>query len=139
MQVDISFLFKHFVMVIVLVALMMGAKTILIYLFLVLFRSESISMRVALSLSQIGEFSFAIFLLASQHKILNFTLNGGILEVIFSNTIFASITPQEIYQFLTLMVIFSMIATPFILDRIDKIAHIFLAYMRPTNLFRCKK
>ncbi len=131
MQVDIIFLLEYFAVVIVLVVLMMGAKTLLMYLFLMFFRGERVGMRVALSLSQIGEFSFAIFLLASQHKILHLTLDGGILSLIFGDAFFASITPEEIYQFLTLMVIFSMIATPFILDKIDKVTDIFLRYMRP--------
>lgn len=138
MQVDVLFLLKYFIVIIILVALMMGAKTLLMYLFLCFFRGERVGMRVALSLAQIGEFSFAIFLLASQHKILNLTLDGGILGVIFGDAFFAGITPEEIYQFLTLMVIFSMIATPFILDRLDKVTDIFLRYMRPFSFLQKK-
>nr|WP_317403485.1 cation:proton antiporter [uncultured Helicobacter sp.] len=138
MQVDLFFLLEYFIVIIILVALMMGAKTLLMYLFLCFFRGERVGMRVALSLAQIGEFSFAIFLLASQHKILNLTLDGGILGAIFGEEFFAGITPEEIYQFLTLMVIFSMIATPFILDRLDKVTDIFLRYMRPLSFLQKK-
>lgn len=138
MQVDLFFLLEYFIVIIILVALMMGAKTLLMYLFLCFFRGERVGMRVALSLAQIGEFSFAIFLLASQHKILNLTLDGGILGAIFGEEFFAGITPEEIYQFLTLMVIFSMIATPFILDRLDKVTDIFLQYMRPLSFLQKK-
>lgn len=138
MQVDLFFLLEYFIVIIILVALMMGAKTLLMYLFLWFFRGERVGMRVALSLAQIGEFSFAIFLLASQHKILNLTLDGGILGAIFGEEFFAGITPEEIYQFLTLMVIFSMIATPFILDRLDKVTDIFLRYMRPLSFLQKK-
>ncbi|TLE02709.1 cation:proton antiporter [Helicobacter japonicus] len=139
MQVDVIFLLTHFVIILILVALMMGAKTLLMYLFLLFFQGQRIGMRIALSLAQIGEFSFAIFLLASQHKILNLTLDGGILKAIFGESIFAHITPEEIYQFLTLMVIFSMIATPFMLDKLDKVTDFFLRYMRPLNLFHIGK
>lgn len=139
MQVDVIFLLTHFIIILILVALMMGAKTLLMYLFLFFFQGQRIGMRIALSLAQIGEFSFAIFLLASQHKILNLTLDGGILKAIFGESIFAYITPEEIYQFLTLMVIFSMIATPFMLDKLDKITDFFLHYMRPLNLFHIGK
>lgn len=138
MQVDLFFLLEYFIVIIILVALMMGAKTLLMYLFLCFFRGERVGMRVALSLAQIGEFSFAIFLLASQHKILNLTLDGGILGAIFGEEFFAGITPEEIYQFLTPMVIFSMIATPFILDRLDKVTDIFLRYMRPLSFLQKK-
>ena len=119
MQVDVIFLAKYFLVVLILVALMLLMKTLIVFAFLSFFRGVKNAMRIALSLSQIGEFSFAIFLLASQYKILNLELNGGILNWIFGDQFLASITPDEIYQFLTLMVIFSMIATPFILDRLD--------------------
>lgn len=119
MQVNVIFLAKYFLIILILVALMLLIKTLIVFAFLSFFRGAKVAMRIALSLSQIGEFSFAIFLLASQHKILNLRLDGGILNWIFGNQFVASITPEEIYQFLTLMVIFSMIATPFILDRLD--------------------
>lgn len=130
MQVDVVFLLKYFVIILFFVALMMLAKTFFIYAFLRFFRGDRIGMRVALSLAQIGEFSFAIFLLANQHEILNLNLTGGILKYIFGNSFFSGITPAEIYQFLTLMVIFSMIATPFILDRIDKATDFMLNIIR---------
>lgn len=135
MQVDIIFLLEYFVVILILVALMMGAKALLMYLFLFLFRGQRIGLRIALSLAQIGEFSFAIFLLASQHKILDLHLDGGILGILFGEEFFASITPDKIYQFLTLMVIFSMIATPFILDRLDKVTNFFLRYLTPVSSF----
>lgn len=122
MQVDIIFLAKYFIIIILLVFLTLLAKTLIMFAFLSFFRGTKIAMKIALSLSQIGEFSFAIFLLASQHEILNLQLDGGILKYIFGTEFFASITPVEIHQFLTLMVIFSMIATPFILDNLDKCA-----------------
>lgn len=139
MQVDVIFLLEYFVVILILVALMMGAKALLMYLFLFLFRGQRIGLRIALSLAQIGEFSFAIFLLASQHKILDLHLDGGILKVLFGEEFFASITPDKIYQFLTLMVIFSMIATPFILDRLDKVTDFFLRYLTPVSSFFARK
>lgn len=139
MQVDIIFLLEYFVVILILVALMMGAKALLMYLFLFLFRGQRIGLRIALSLAQIGEFSFAIFLLASQHKILDLHLDGGVLKVLFGEEFFASITPDKIYQFLTLMVIFSMIATPFILDRLDKVTNFFLRYLTPVSSFFARR
>ena len=130
MQVDVIFLLKYFVIILIFVALMMLLKTLFVYAFLRFFRGDRIGMRVALSLAQIGEFSFAIFLLANQHEILNLNLSGGILNYVVGNEFFSSITPAEIYQFLTLMVIFSMIATPFILDRIDKVTDFMLNTVR---------
>ena len=83
MQVDVIFLAKYFLVVLILVALMLLMKTLIMFAFLSFFRGVKNAMDLALSLSQIGEFSFAIFLLASQYKILNLELNGGILNWIF--------------------------------------------------------
>lgn len=130
MQVNLLFLSQYFFIILLFVLLMMGGKTFLIYIFLKFFRGDKIGMRVAISLSQIGEFSFAIFLLASQYKILNLTLDGGILKYVFGEKFFTNITPIEIHQFLTLMVIFSMIAAPFILDNLDKSTEFMLKYLR---------
>ncbi len=130
MQVNIFFLFEYFIIIIVLVIIMMLTKTLLIHIFLAFFRGRKISMKTALSLSQIGEFSFAIFLLASQRNILHLDLSGGVLKAMFgdfASNFFSNITGEEIYQFLTLMVIFSMIATPFILDKLDKCTNIVLS------------
>nr|WP_281267889.1 cation:proton antiporter [Helicobacter valdiviensis] len=130
MQVDLLFLAKYFVIIILFVFLTILSKTLIMFAFLSIFRNARVGMKIALSLSQIGEFSFAIFLLASQQAILNLQLNGGILEYIFGRNLFASITPEEIYQFLTIMVIFSMIATPFILDKIDKYSEYLLKFLK---------
>ena len=130
MQVDVLFAAKYFIIVLILCALMIAAKTLIIFAFLAFFRGVRNAMRVALSLSQIGEFSFAVFLLASQHKILDLKLDGGILSWIFGQEFLASITPQEIYQFLTLMVIFSMIATPFILEHLETCIEFILRTLR---------
>lgn len=135
MQVDVIFAAKYFVAVLILCALMITVKTLIMFAVLSLFRGVRIGMRIALSLSQIGEFSFAIFLLASQHKILNLTLDGGILSWVLGQEFLAKLTPHDIYQFLTLMVIFSMIATPFILDRLDTCTNFVLQLLRiPTHV-----
>nr|WP_279128244.1 NAD-binding protein [Helicobacter winghamensis] len=134
MQVDVIFAAKYFIVVLILCVLMILVKTLIMFAFLSLFRGARIGMRIALSLSQIGEFSFAIFLLASQHKILNLKLDGGILSWIFGQEFLAKLTPHDIYQFLTLMVIFSMVATPFILERLDTCTDFMLRLLRiPTR------
>ncbi len=128
MQVDIVFLAKYFVLIIIFVILMMLAKAFVIYGLLKFFMGNKISMQTALSLSQIGEFSFAVFLLASQNKILNLSLDGGVLYL-FGQEFFESIKPEQIYQFLTIMVIFSMIATPFILEKLESCTNLALKYL----------
>ncbi|MCI5969076.1 cation:proton antiporter [Helicobacter sp.] len=134
MQVDVIFAAKYFVVVLILCVLMILGKTLVMFAFLSFFRGVRTGIRIALSLSQIGEFSFAIFLLASQHKILNLQLDGGILSLVFGQEFLAKLTPHDIYQFLTLMVIFSMVATPFILERLDACTDFMLRLLKiPTR------
>ncbi len=129
MQVDLDFLSKYFVLIIIFVILMMLVKAFVIYSLLKFFRGNKISMQTALSLSQIGEFSFAVFLLASQNKILNLKLEGGILNSVFGKDFFEQISAEQIYQFLTIMVIFSMVATPFLLEKLEFYSKIALKFL----------
>jgi len=70
----------------------------ILYMIARLFHKEGgVSLRVALSLSQVGEFSFVIFAVASAGSILS----------------------KEVESLLILVVIFSMIVTPFFITRIN--------------------
>lgn len=71
-------------------------KSITIYGLLRITSTHRRSLKAALALSQVGEFSFVIFALASM---------GGLIE-------------DELAQLLVLIVIFSMIVTPFFITRI---------------------
>ena len=75
-------------------------KSIIMYVLLRLTSTHNASLKTALALSQVGEFSFVIFALAGM---------GGLLE-------------SELSQFLVLIVIFSMMITPFFITRIGQIA-----------------
>ncbi|MEA3370971.1 MAG: cation:proton antiporter [Campylobacterota bacterium] len=99
MKIDV-FLFIEKVELIV--ALFIGVlllKTAIIYAVVRLSSKHTTSLKTALALSQVGEFSFVIFAVAQQ---------GGILD-------------NNLAQFLVLIVIFSMIITPFFITRIKKI------------------
>ena len=123
MQVKLGFLVHYFVPITILICCAMLGKTLVVYAFLRFFCGDRVALKTALSLSQIGEFSFAIFLIASAHQVLNLKPSGGIIQHILPQGFFESITTEEIYQFLTLMVIFSMIATPFILEKLEHITN----------------
>lgn len=71
-------------------------KATIIYLLLRLTSPHRRSLKSALALSQVGEFSFVIFALASM---------GGLIE-------------DSLSQLLTLIVIFSMVVTPFFITKI---------------------
>ena len=75
-------------------------KSVIMYALLRITSTHNASLKTSLALSQVGEFSFVIFALAGM---------GGLLET-------------ELSQFLVLIVIFSMMITPFFITRIGQIA-----------------
>jgi len=97
MKIDV-FLFIHNIGLIVgLFIIVLLFKTALMYLLLRLSSSSANSLKTALALSQVGEFSFVIFALA---------LSGNLIN-------------EEVASLLVLVVIFSMIVTPFFISHIN--------------------
>ncbi|WP_343286806.1 cation:proton antiporter [Helicobacter sp. 12S02232-10] len=126
MQINLPFLFDQFFAIVLLLSATMVLKIALIYWILKIFRSSQSSIKTALSLSQIGEFSFVVFLNANISDLFNYENQGGILGYLQEKGII-EIIPADIHQFLVLMVIFSMLITPFILKYINPISDYILA------------
>ncbi len=101
MKIDVSLFLKDFWIIVGLFLLTYGVKAIIIYF--IIYNNKKTSIKTALAISQVGEFSFVIFALAS---------SGGIL-------------PFHMAQILSLVVVLSMIVTPFIISNIDKIISVF--------------
>lgn len=99
MKIDIALFIDKVGLVIALFLAVLVVKTAIIYVVVRFSDKHTTSLKTALALSQVGEFSFVIFAVAS---------SGGILE-------------ESLAQFLVLIVIFSMIITPFFITRIKKI------------------
>lgn len=117
MQVDVLFFLKHIVVILVLLIIVILIKMFVIYWTIRIFRQKEEAFKTALSLSQIGEFSFVVFLLASKNNIFSGEFTNSIIPFIADYKISAN----DLNQYLTLLVILSMVATPFILDRIKDI------------------
>ncbi len=117
MQVDIFFFLKHIVVILVLLVVVILIKMFVIYWTIRIFRQKEEAFKTALSLSQIGEFSFVVFLLASKNNIFSGEFANSIIPFIADYKISAN----DLNQYLTLLVILSMVVTPFILDRIKDI------------------
>ncbi|RAX52991.1 hypothetical protein CCY99_06380 [Helicobacter sp. 16-1353] len=122
MQVDILFFLKHIVIILILLICVIVIKTFVIYWTIRVFRNKEESFKTALSLSQIGEFAFVVFLLADKNNIFNGNLSNSIIPIIANYNIDAN----DLNQYLTLVVILSMIVTPFILERIKAITNFIL-------------
>lgn len=103
-KIDIIYFLSHLYLVFGVLISVMLIKALLIYLLIRRKSNKSDSVKAALALCQIGEFSFAIFALAINEKIL----------------------PDELGSFLILVTVLSMIITPFMVNNIYKLASIFV-------------
>jgi len=99
MKVDLELFLSHIDIIVGVFALVLVVKSAIIFLTLRLSYNSSTSLKTALSLSQVGEFSFVIFAVAQ---------SGGILN-------------SELASILVLIVILSMMITPFFITRISSV------------------
>ena len=97
MKIDLLFFMDHIGIIIAIFLLVFILKTFVTYSVLRLSSSHVLSLKTALALSQVGEFSFVIFAVASM---------GGLLK-------------EELESLFVLVVIFSMIVTPFFISKIN--------------------
>jgi CPA2 family monovalent cation:H+ antiporter-2 len=99
MKIDVMYFINNIAMIVGIFVLVLILKSIIMYLLLRITSSHVLSLKTALALSQVGEFSFVIFAVASM---------GGLLD-------------KELESLLTLVVIFSMIITPFFISKINRL------------------
>jgi len=110
LKIDIMYFFQHISLIFGILAGILLLKTIIIYFVMKFSSKPRNAMKTALSLSQVGEFSFAIFALASSAHLLE----------------------NELMNILVLVVVLSMIITPFLMTRIEA----FVSKMFPENLHK---
>ncbi|MGE4419104.1 MAG: cation:proton antiporter [Sulfurimonas sp.] len=98
MKIDVIFFIDNIGLIVSIFLLVLVLKTIITYLVVRITSSHVLSLKTALAISQVGEFSFVIFAVASM---------GGLLE-------------RELESLFVLVVIFSMIVTPFFISKINR-------------------
>lgn len=103
-KIDAIYFINNIHIIFAVLAIVMLIKTLIIYFIIRLKSNKSVSVKTAISLGQIGEFSFAIFALAFTYELI----------------------PKELSNFLILVTVLSMIVTPFIVNNIYKISAIFV-------------
>ena len=101
MQINVNFLVPNIAFIMLLAIGIIMVKITIIYLIVNRFTDKSTSFKTALVISQVGEFSFVIFTQATNFNLID--KNTG--------------------QLLSLAIITSMIATPFIIKNLDKIVN----------------
>ena len=99
MKIDVLYFIDNIGTIIGIFALVLILKSIIMYFLLRITSSHVLSLKTALALSQVGEFSFVIFAVASM---------GGLLD-------------KELESLFVLVVIFSMIVTPFFISKINRL------------------
>lgn len=104
MKVDVFYFINNITLIVGMFILVLLLKTTITFLVLRLSSDNSTSLKTALSISQVGEFSFVIFAVASV---------GGLID-------------KELESLLLLIVIFSMMVTPFFISRINGFVDLFI-------------
>ena len=99
LKIDVLYFLDHITLIFGLLIGILFVKTVIIFVVMNFSSKRQNAMKTALSLSQVGEFSFAIFALASTANL----IENGLMNV------------------LVLVVVVSMIFTPFMMTRIDMI------------------
>ncbi|MEA3373988.1 MAG: cation:proton antiporter [Campylobacterota bacterium] len=94
MKIDLAFFFAHVGEIVALFAIILFIKGAIIHGVILLSSKQVTSFKTAVTLAQVGEFSFAIFALASANDLLE----------------------PDLSQLLVLVIVLSMIATPFMLS-----------------------
>jgi len=97
MKIDIAMFLNNIFLIIAMFLFVLFVKTTIIFVTLRLSNPMAVSLKTALSLSQIGEFSFVIFAVAT---------SGGIID-------------EKLASLLVLIVILSMMVTPFFISKIN--------------------
>jgi CPA2 family monovalent cation:H+ antiporter-2 len=97
MKIDVTLFIEHIGEIVGFFLLVLITKTLIMFLLLRLSSNSANSLKTAMFLSQVGEFSFVIFALAA---------SGGIID-------------KDLASLLVLIVIFSMIVTPFFIAHIN--------------------
>jgi CPA2 family monovalent cation:H+ antiporter-2 len=103
-KIDVVYFFTHLHLVAGVLVSAMLVKAIVVYFLIKQESNKSDSIKSALALCQVGEFSFAIFALATSQNLLS----------------------QELGGFLILVTVLSMIITPFMVNNIYKLAALFV-------------
>ena len=116
-KINIEYFISHLHWVLGILVLVMMIKAIIIYMLMRKQLNKSDTIKSAIALCQVGEFSFAIFALAMNQHII----------------------ADELGSFLILITVLSMILTPFMVNHIYKMASVFVVeYFEADNIATVK-
>jgi len=101
-QVNINFVISNFFTIISLAASILLLKAIIIFAFISIFSIKKRAFKTALALAQVGEFSFAVFALASASSLISDNLHQMMISVVIISLLFTSIAIKYVRAFTNL-------------------------------------
>jgi len=99
MQVNLATIFTNFFTIIGLAIAILALKALLIFVLLRFYTFTKRAMKTALALAQVGEFSFAVFALASSNNLIDESLNQIMISVVIISLIFTSLALRHVRAF----------------------------------------
>lgn len=113
MKIDLALFVTHIFEILAILISVLVIKAVVIFGVIRIYSQSKIAFKTAIALFQVGEFSFAIFALAGSHKLI----------------------PEELSQILVLVVVLSIVLTPFILANLSTISSYFFKDVSVTESF----
>ena len=99
LQVNLETIYEHYFTIIGLAIAILAFKVVIIFAIVRLFTFTKRAIKTALTLAQVGEFSFAVFSLASTYNLLETELNQILISVVIISLIFTSIALRYVRVF----------------------------------------
>ncbi|MBI3873640.1 MAG: cation:proton antiporter [Arcobacter sp.] len=99
MQVNIDYAMNHYISIIILTIGILFLKLMLIFGLISIFNIPKRAFKTALTLAQVGEFSFAVLALATSSKLLSNDIHQMMLSVVIVSLIFTSIALKYVREF----------------------------------------
>jgi len=99
MQVNLHTIFSNFFTIVGLSIAILAFKAILIFGILRIFTFTKRAVKTALALAQVGEFSFAVFALASTNNLIDDNLNQIMISIVIISLIFTSLALRHVRAF----------------------------------------
>ena len=102
LQIHIDVVKEHFVIIVSLTVAILLIKALIIFGITVFFSFPKRALKTALSLAQVGEFSFAIFALAGNYKLIDNEIMQILLSIVVLSLLFTSIAIKYVRRFVNI-------------------------------------
>lgn len=104
LQIDLNTIKEHYLLITVLTAAILLLKALIIFMILRLFTFTKRAIKIALTIAQVGEFSFAVFALAQNNSLISDSLYQILVSVVIVSLIFTSLAIRYVRTFSNILV-----------------------------------